>query len=362
MLWYRVQSYFALFTYHGFTDEVQWQRFLNHVSKNLKPWSCKHWAATLETTKRGKLHVHLALQFNQKVDRTSRFYSFEGLAPRVDMEDFLGEGLNRKKMQLSINRIMFYCFADKLGTVRDSSGKECTSGNYFPVWVKGATSTYAVPGRWPESLWKAHKLSHATYESYLHLCRDGVLSRKRNLQAVREQEEEEEEKQEMAAVVARIRSTLHFEARPEVEAWLAGFEEEKDRYPFLVLLGPSRSGKTEYAKSLFKAPLELKIGKLTDFPDRMRDFSRKVHDGIVLDDVRAFSFLVQHQEKLQAKYEPQVEFGSTASGMYSFKKWLWRVPLVATANYTTTEQELLETDDFLGNAGNRTVVHFQTRT
>ena len=72
-------------------------------------------------------------------------------------------------------------------------------------------------------------------------------------------------------------------------------------------MGPSRTGKTEYAKSLFTNPLELKVGKLEQMPDGMRAFSRKLHDGIVLDDIRAFSFLVQHQEKLQSKYDARLE-------------------------------------------------------
>ena len=79
------------------------------------------------------------------------------------------------------------------------------------------------------------------------------------------------------------------------------FKNEKDRYPFLLLLGPSRSRKTEFANSLFKAPLELKVGNLQQFPDGMRAFSRKKHDAVILDDCRDLRFLVEHQEKLQGK-------------------------------------------------------------
>ena len=353
---YRIQSVFVLLTYHNFVDVSQWRRFTDHVVQNKRQWSWKHWCATLETTKTGKLHVHLALQFTKQVDRSSRFFSFEGSNPRADLEDFLGEGLNRKKMQVSINRCMFYCFADKLGTVSDEEGNVCTTGNYFPCWVKDASFTYAVPGRWPESLWKAHKLSHEVYERYLFKCRDGVVSRKRNLQAVLERDEEDEEGTEMAAVIKRVRATLEFQDIPEVDTWLESFKKEEGRYSFLLLLGPSRSGKTEFAKSLFKAPLELKVGKLEQFPDGLRCFKRNVHDGLVLDDVRDLTFLVENQEKLQSKYDAKLEFGTTPSGQHAFFKWLWRVPVVVTANYTTKNRDLLQTDDFLANADNRTVV------
>ena len=134
------------------------------------------------------------------------------------------------------------------------------------------------------------------------------------------------------------------------------FEAEVDRYPFLVVLGPSRSRKTEYAKSLFEAPLELKVGHLEHFLDRMRQFSRKQHDGIVLDDIRDFAFLVRNQDKLQGKSDGVVEFASTPGGQLAFTKWLHRAPVVVTANFTTKNRGLLNDDDFLGNAENRVLV------
>ena len=98
---------------------------------------------------------------------------------------------------------------------------------------------------------------HDTYEDYLYACRDGVTFRKRNLDAVRQKDEEAEEDKKRNAATKRVRQNTFdaFPEVPEVTAWLCGFREEVDRYPFLVVLGPSRSRKTEYAKSLFKAKL-----------------------------------------------------------------------------------------------------------
>ena len=236
----------------------------------------------------------------------------------------------------------------------------CVDGNRFPCWEKERrhVTRYQVSGKWAQELWQQHKLSHSTYERYIFLARDGVVSRKRNLDAVRGRDEEMEEEEERAATVKRIRSKT-FDAFPSVPAvveWLARFRTEVDRYPFLVLLGPSRSRKTEFAKSLFKAPLELKLGKLEHFPDGMRAFTRKEHDALVLDDLRDFQFLVDHQEKLQAKADAKVEFATTQGGTCKYTKWLHRVPIVVTANYTTKNRQLLEEDDFLGHIGNRVVV------
>ena len=124
----------------------------------------------------------------------------------------------------------------------------------------------------------------------------------------------------------------------------------------MVVLAPSRAGKTEWAKSLFKRPLVVTVGDLEHFPDGMRKFRRKHHDGIVLDDMRDFYFCVRHQEKLQGKVGTKTEFASTPSGNCAFSKWLWRVPVVATANLTTKNRDLLDHNDFLANPDNRVVV------
>ena len=142
-------------------------------------------------------HTHLVLQFRQKVDKTARNFAFEGLVPNVKVGDYLGEGVNGKRQQQSVNRCFFYVFADKVGTQRAADDTPCFEGNHVPVWVKAkkGQSRYPVLGKWCENLWKARKLGHDTYEEYLYQTRDGVLSRKRNLEEVKGWEERREEKE-----------------------------------------------------------------------------------------------------------------------------------------------------------------------
>ena len=88
----------------------------------------------------------------------------------------------------------------------------------------------------------------------------------------------------------------------------------------------------------------------------MRQFDRSLHDSLVLDDLRDFAFCVKRQEKLQGKVDKAVELASTPGGKCAYQKWLWRVSVVFTADYTTRSRELLESNDFLGNSENRVVV------
>ena len=90
----------------------------------------------------------------------------------------------------------------------------------------------------------------------------------------------------------------------------------------------------------------------------MRRFNRSVHDGLVLDDVRDLQFLVDHQEKLQGKYDCLVEFGSTAGGTCAYSVDLFGVPVIATVNMSTKNLAYLEDHDWMGNPGNRVLVTF----
>jgi len=249
---------------------------------------------------------------------------------------------------------MFYVWANKVGTVH-------VAANYEPCWTSAA-QTYQALGKWPEALWKQRKLTNQQYEAYLYLTRDGVLARKRNLEAVRDHEAAAAEEEAMQANMRRVRANpALYQPFPPVRAaqdWLAMFREDRLRYPLLVVLGRSHTGKTEWVKSLFQNPLELKVGCLEVFPEGMRSFERGKHDGIILDDVRDLAFLAAHQEKLQGKYDSRVEFATTPGGTCAFTKYLFAIPLAVTVNYSTSNLDFLETHDWLSHQGNRVVIKF----
>jgi len=358
---FRIRSRGVLLTYNSVRDYAQWERFAAHVAEHIHVWEVRNWAATLETGKNERLHIHLMVQFSSSTDTTSRRFAFESLIPQAEPNTLLGDGFCRRRIQDSLDRGMFYVWADKVGTHRTPDGRPCRAGNYEPAWTNAAR-TYAVKGKWADSLWKAHKLEHSVYEEYVYSCRDGVVSRKRNLDAVREREAQTASVADIETRVARIRSNpALFRPFPHVAAaaaWLARFASDALRYPLLFAVGPSGTGKTEWAKSLFRNPLELKIGALACFPERMRSFQRGVHDGIVLDDVRDLHFVINNQDKLQGKYDAEVEFASTQGGHLSYKKDLFAIPIVITANLTTENLDYLDVNDFLGNESNRVVVRF----
>ena len=46
-------------------------------------------------------------------------------------------------------------------------------------------------------------------------------------------------------------------------------------------------------------------------------------------------FLADVQDKLQGKYDTLLEFASTPGRQCKYSKYLFKVPIVATANYST---------------------------
>jgi hypothetical protein len=360
---FRIRGASVLLTYQGLAGPHLWHEFLDFLTSNLADWKVKYWTATFEdNASSDTCHAHVMFQFNSQQDRVTRAFAFRGIRPNASTADLLGEGICRKKVQQSVDRGHFYVWADKLGTLQNpATGDLCVAGNYEPSWTD-ARCKYRVQGAWPERLWKSHKLSHARYEEYLFACRDGVISRKRNLDACRSREEQVAAQAELDARAKRIRSApglfKPFPEIPEATSWKGRFAQDALRYPILVVLGPSRSGKTEWAKTLFSNPLELKVGTLAHFPDGMRAFDRKRHDGIILDDVRDLSFLADHQEKLQGKYDALVEFASTQGGTCAYTKDLFQIPIVATINYSTLNLGYLDSHDWLGHPDNRVLVTF----
>ena len=361
---FRIQSAAVLLTYQGVADLDQWARFLSFVSTSVLPLRVKLWTATLETCRDGKYHAHLMLQFRSAVDRTTQAFFFEGLRPNARPNDLLGEAWATKRWQASVDRGHFYVWADKIGTVRDSSGKPCVEGNYAPAW-SDSVCRYRVQGDWPQKLWQAYKLTDETYESYLHLCRDSAPARAKNLEVCRAWRKKRELEKKVEQRVKRIRANPElyqsFAEVPEVKPWLQEFEKDALRYPLLLVHGPSRVGKTEWACSLFKKPLKVLLGDKDFFPDGLRKLDRDCHDALVLDDLRDLKFVRDNQEAFQGKYDALVEFGSSATGMYSYSLDLYRFPVVLTINNDTKNLQLLETDDFLSKRENVYLLSFTGR-
>ena len=362
---FRIRSVAVLLTFQKFLDLGTWFRFVSFTKDHLVEWGVKLWCATMETNDDGTYHLHLCVQFHNALERCAETFTFERMRPNASAHDSLGEGWCGKKMQDSIYRCMFYVWANKIGTAQTDDGALCVDGNCHPAWVEGGSNKYPVSGRWLDKLLRSYKLSLDVYEEYIYLARDGVVFRKKSLDVIRAHQDEEKERREIAARVIDIRNDPEvytpFKPVPEVQPWLDTFKKKALRYPVLLVHGVSYTGKTEWATSLFERPLQLQVGSQSYFPEGMREFDRKKFDAVILDDVRDLSFVREHQEKLQGKYNVQVPFAPTSGGTCAFKRDLYRVPFVLTVNDSTRNLDFLRSDDFCSKRQNVFLLSFADR-
>ena len=111
----RVNATAVLLTYQswpGGAGTATWEAFCSFVTEHIAAWAVKNWTATMEANAAGTHHLHLMLQFNTTVDVPASRFIFDGRRPNVSSHDYLGEGLCKRKLQQSIDRGMFYVWAN----------------------------------------------------------------------------------------------------------------------------------------------------------------------------------------------------------------------------------------------------------
>ena len=359
---YRIRGEGALLTWNGsaLQDPDVWDEFCDWIDANFAEWGLLYVCSTYETCRTAKKHLHTMFQFRtKKNDHPICRFAFRGIRPNV-RPTWPGACKRMRDAQAMLDRGFFYVYARKIGTCEDEVGEPCVRGNYMPVWTD-AKFRYEVKGDWAEALWRRYQLTHCVFHEYVVLCRDRVPSRMSNLEAVMRLEEEMDNIVQIEANKARIHSNSAiykpFKRFAIVDEWKTSFSGDSLRYPMLIVHGVSRSGKTEFAKSLFDKPLTLKIGQLVSiFPSKMRMYHHTKYDGIVMDDIRDLEFVANHQHVFQGKPDETVSFAETPGGTRAFEKLLFKVPFVATINASTANLQYLESHDFLSKHENCVVL------
>ena len=333
-----------------------WNRFLSQLRAKVASLKIRHWCATVEQSLHSgdtsRFHIHAYIVLSDEVDhRTTElvWIHVDGAALKPNVRKVCAKAA---AWQRAVDRGFFYCAAEKVGSMG-------TEGNYLPF------EQYHPEARWIRDLWKTHKLTHEKAFALGLKTREGYGALKRAVEEVVRDEQADRDRKEMENVKRRMVPKLHdFCTVEPVSAWQKLFLDDEARYPFLLVLAKSGSGKTEFAKSLFRNPLELKIGMLEYFPSLMKEFDRGKHDAVILDNISDVGFLIRHEEKLQGKYDQLVEFAPCATGVYSYTKYLYRIPLVVTCNYGAKNLGVLlpGNHDYFGALSNRVIIKFKTPT
>ena len=134
-----------------------------------------------------------------------------------------------------------------------------------------------------------------------------------------------------------------FKTYPAVPEWQDQYNHMKHRYKFLVLSGPSRLGKTAFARSL-KVPgteyLELNCSANTD-PD-LRSYRWSLHSVIRFDEISPAQ--VASQRKLFQASASQIDLGTSSTQMYTYKVYVHMKRMVLCSNNWTAAVSQLPLD------------------
>jgi hypothetical protein len=203
-----------------------------------------------------------------------------------------------------------------------------TESNYLP-W----TGTWVPEAWWVVNLWKHHKLSHDAYLRLSMKLRDGHDRRKACVDAVRSAEtsvgfavERQRAREMIMAKALPFKRLL-----PAIEQWKMHYEEILERYKMLVLHGPSCTGKSRLARSLFGDSCTLVVDVQHAAHPDLRGYRRDMHKAILLDEMASPTFIVSNKKVLQAHVDGAI-LGQSATQLYTYDVFVWRTPLMVTTN------------------------------
>ena len=226
----------------------------------------------------------------------------------------------------------FYVVCPKLGSLFSHSTKE--------MFVD-----YTVAPGWVTQMLSAKKISLDVAQDLFVSCVGYVEPNLKALEVIRQHRQRKLIDSERMAVEHEIRRGQRpFKVVPQVEQWKEQYNDLRDRYKFLVLDGPSRTGKSRFAGSLARDParfLNIDCSSATE-PD-MRDFRRGQHDVVCWDE--GSPEMVLRVKKLAQASVDEVRLGQSATNLVSYRIWFHRTMLVVCSNVWWVSLEQLRSAD-----------------
>ena len=314
-----------------------WERMLLHVEELRRKVGAQDAAVcleicpnTLETRGLCRLHFHCYLRNSVRLRLPpSAHMRFDGAVPQQSSV-VGGMALSRRSNSWSG---YFYCVVPKTGQI-------WSAGSRRPF------KDFLVDGKWVMNLLQAEKISPS--EAREHILRCGAGAR-RHLDDIALAEKELERKiieADRQRVLAKLQPEVKpFREIPEVEEWKSQYSTDLMRYKFLVLVGPSRMGKTQYARSLVE-PAASEIYEVNcssgKEPD-MRSFVWSRHKLILFDE--SHPAMVTQQRLLFQAGTSYLQLGSSATNCHSYSVYVHRTPMVLCTNSWQQEVRDLVQED-----------------
>ena len=300
-----------------------WDRIMEHADKVRSSLGASDWAICMEVCPevyalQGTLQVHFHMFLrspNWMSLRRAAWMHLDGAGPNVARA--VG-GLAASRAQGNWSGY-FYCCVDK-------------DGHLFHRANRRPFKDFLVNASWILNLVQARKLCVEKAKALVRQCVSGAY---RTLQELRLQDdllEAEALAEEKLAIQDHLHKQLStWKTFSVVQTWQAQYASILQRYKFLILSGPSRMGKTVFARSLCdpsKQVLEVNCASGRE-PD-LRAYRIRTHDLILFDEIEAPA--VAAQRKLFQAPAAEVQLGCSATNCHSYTVWTHRRKFVLATN------------------------------
>ena len=130
----------------------------------------------------------------------------------------------------------------------------------------------------------------------------------------------------------------------KVQEYCDQFKKPRHRYRFLVLAGPSRVGKTAFAKSLCAPDMEtLELNCASGAEPDLKAYRFRRHEVVLFDEIEAGQ--VAAQRKLFQAQAAAVQVACSATNCFSYEVFVWRKKLVLASNTWNSSLSKLDPAD-----------------
>ena len=296
------------------------------VDDQSSPSRSSHWSENTNVTldkvdeEPLRVHLHAAMRFDHicSLRKDAELGFMDAFAVVQEVLD------TRKRRRGVFNQVgsqaFFYCSVTKTSTVT-------AGGNYLPF------KSYLVDTNWAVSLWQQGNISPATTRAVIVQCKKNVPNLLQNYEKVQKEESESQMELKVRTSLATLQGKMMpCRQLPVVNEWEDTFKHVSFRYNFLVLDGPSKTGKALYcrSRSLGSGGCLLEIDCAgADTPD-MSNFCFEKHTRVLCDEGSA-AMVLRYKKLFQASAS-FVRLGSSKTDCHAYNVWAHGTKFIVTSN------------------------------
>ena len=256
-------------------------------------------------------NYHLHAYVSRKTDCKASFFNYEGVTPNV--KGNLTRGLGRVSSVMCGHYYAGIC--PKIGSILR-----------YSTLIENDTFVM-LQSKWVTKWHTAGKITAENAIAELYKWRNADLYQIRKLESQIVHDNEKRISSAMQTEIELIKSKFKpWRTIPIIEEWKKHYEKLDTRFKFLILVGPTNTGKSEFATALFKNPYE------HETEEDWRKYDWATNDAVIFHDVKnIFKIILDKRERFQANTKFHT-VQTSETNVYAKRILLYKKPIVICVN------------------------------